>query len=188
MTTVLNTPPEHHIQSSCIRTHIQFRAHFLYTVRPLLSAPLLSAPLLSVPLLSAPLISAPLLSAPLLSAPLLSAPLLSAPLLSAPLLSAPLLSAELDYQRFLRPNIRTSNLYEIQSDLYDSRLYYPRTSFTRGFLDQNLVRPSTAGNRGLTVVPRSWFQAECPTYKPVKTARTSIREKPKVKETVGCCF
>ena len=35
---------------------------------------------------------------------------------------------------------------------YYSHLYYPRTSFIRGFWDQNLVRPSTADNRGLTVI------------------------------------
>ena len=70
-----------------------------------------------------------------------------------PLLSAPLLSAELDYPQFLRTNFSTPNFYEIQSDLYDSHLYYPRTSFIRGFWDQNLVRPSTADNRGLTVEP-----------------------------------
>ena len=36
--------------------------------------------------------------------------------------------------------------------LYYSHLYYPRTSFIRGFRHQNLVRPSTADNRGLTVI------------------------------------
>ena len=41
----------------------------------------------------------------------------------------------------------------MQSDLYYSPLYYPWTSFIRGFTfwNQNLVRPSTADNRGLTV-------------------------------------
>ena len=34
----------------------------------------------------------------------------------------PLSSAELDYPRFLRPNPITPNLYEIQSDLYNSHL------------------------------------------------------------------
>ena len=43
-----------------------------------------------------------------------------------PLLSTPLLSAELDYPQFLRPNLSTPNLYEIQSDLYNSHLYYSR--------------------------------------------------------------
>ena len=69
-----------------------------------------------------------------------------------PLLSAPLLSAELDYPWFLRPKLNTPNLYEIQSVLYYSHLYYPRTPFIRSFWDQNLVRPSTADNRGLTVL------------------------------------
>ena len=38
----------------------------------------------------------------------------------------PLLSAELDYPRFLRPNLSTPNLYELPSDLHDSHLYYAR--------------------------------------------------------------
>ena len=45
----------------------------------------------------------------------------------------PLLSAELDYPRFLTPNLSTPNLYEIQSDLYYSRPYYPRTLFICSF-------------------------------------------------------
>ena len=63
----------------------------------------------------------------------------------------PLLFAELDYPRFLRTKLSTPNLYEIQSYLYYSLLYYPWTSLIHGFWDQNLVRPSTADNRGLTV-------------------------------------
>ena len=62
-------------------------------------------------------------------------------------LSSPLLPVELDYPQFLRPKLSTPDLYEIQSDLYYSHLHYPRTSFIRGFWDQNLVRPSTANNR-----------------------------------------
>ena len=56
------------------------------------------------------------------------------------------------YPRFLRPKLSMPNLYEIQSNLYYSHLYYPQTSFIRGSWDQNLVRPSTADNRGLTVL------------------------------------
>ena len=44
-----------------------------------------------------------------------------------------LLSAELDYPRFLWPNLCTLNLYEIQSDFYYLHLYYPQASFIRGF-------------------------------------------------------
>ena len=56
------------------------------------------------------------------------------------------------YLRFLRPKFSTTNLCEVQSDVYYSHLYYPWTSFIRGFWDQNLVRPSTADNRGLTLL------------------------------------
>ena len=45
----------------------------------------------------------------------------------------PLLSADLVYPRFLRPKLSTPYLYEIQSNLHYSHLYYPRTSFIRGF-------------------------------------------------------
>ena len=44
-----------------------------------------------------------------------------------------MLQSDLCYPRFLRPNLSMPNLYELQSDLYDSHLYYPRTSFIRGF-------------------------------------------------------
>ena len=70
------------------------------------------------------------------------------PLLSAPLL---VLCAELDYPRFLRPNLSTPNLYEIRSDLYDSHLYYPQ--FLRSQCSS--VRLSTADNRGLTIIALS---------------------------------
>ena len=63
-----------------------------------------------------------------------------------------LLKSDLYYPQFLRTKLSTPNLYEIQSDLYYSHLYYPRTSFIRSFWDQNLVRPSTADNRDLTVI------------------------------------
>ena len=49
-----------------------------------------------------------------------------------PLLYAPLLSADFVYPRFLRSKLSMPNFYEIQSN-------------------QNLVRPSTADNRGLTL-------------------------------------
>ena len=56
-----------------------------------------------------------------------------------------IVQSDLYYPRFLRPSFSTPNLYEIQSDSII------RTSFIRGFWDQNLVRPSTVDNRGLTV-------------------------------------
>ena len=79
------------------------------------------------------------------------------------------IQSDLYYPRFLRPNPSTPNLNEIQSDLYyprflrpnpstpnlneiQSDLYYPRTSFIRGFWGQIQVRPSTADNRGLTIL------------------------------------
>ena len=40
----------------------------------------------------------------------------------------------------------------VQSDLYYSCLDYPRNSIIRCFRGQNLVRPSKADNRGLTIV------------------------------------
>ena len=45
----------------------------------------------------------------------------------------PLLSADLVYPQFLRPKLSTPDLYELQSNLYCSYRYYPRTSFVRGF-------------------------------------------------------
>ena len=49
---------------------------------------------------------------------------------------------------FLRPKFGTPNLYEVGTvrPLLSADLDYPR------FLRPNLVRPSTADNRGLTVV------------------------------------
>ena len=62
------------------------------------------------------------------------------------------IQSDLYYPRFLRSSLSTPNLCKIQSDLHYSHLYYPRNSIIRGFWDQNLVRPSTADNRGMTVL------------------------------------
>ena len=52
----------------------------------------------------------------------------------------------------MRPKLSTPNFFEVQPNLYYLRLYYPRTSIIRGFQPKSLLIPSTADNRGLTIV------------------------------------
>ena len=56
-----------------------------------------------------------------------------------------ILQLDLYYPRFLRPNLSTPNLYEIQSDLHYLHLYYPQ------FLRPKFSTPNYRDNRGLTV-------------------------------------